>query len=422
MPRLGPKLDLRQTLRLRLTPDLRQSLDVLRMTNRDLARFLQEAAEQNPWLDLGSTAAAPPPALAGIAQRRPRGGDAGGMAVEFAVQPDAGLYAHVTAQIDQSFAPGAARALAYAFAEALEPSGWLGADPARIAADLGAVPDMAEAVLTRLHGFEPTGIFARSLAECLRLQAAEAGLLDDAMRAVLDRLDWVGRGDLDAIARATAQPLVDIARAVRALRGFDPKPGARFAPDWVVAGPPDLIAERDGAGWRVTVNRAGLPSVGLRGGAAPGDLALIAAQKLARMVERRNETLLRIAQELVQRQARALEQGRAALVPLRRGDLAQALGLHESTVSRALTGLRMATPQGVLRLEEFFPAALSGDVSAARAQAALRRLIAAEDRAVPLTDDALTRALAAEGIALSRRTVAKYREAMRVPIASRRRR
>ncbi|MDO9525823.1 MAG: RNA polymerase sigma-54 factor [Gemmobacter sp.] len=431
MARLAPRMDLRLTQRLRLTPELRQSLDVLRMSNRDLARFLQEAALQNPWIDLGAAALpASVPAsgssAGGSSARRSRGSEGGSgegaSAVDLASNPDPGLFAHVSGQIEAAFSPGPARDLAYVFAEFLEPSGWLGTDTLRIAADTGYPVAMVEAVLVRLQEFEPTGLFARSLAECLRLQADEAGLLDGAMQAVLARLDWLARGDLDAIARAAKVPVQEVVAAARALRGFDPKPGARFAPDWVVAGPPDLIVERDDAGWQVTVNRAGLPSIGLRQGAVAGDPALVAAQRLAGMVQRRNATLLRIASEIVVRQTAALDAGRGQMLSLRRAEIAQALGLHESTVSRALAGLRMATPHGVWRLDDFFPAALAGDVSAARARERVRRLIAAEDQASPLTDAALTELLAAEGIELSRRTVAKYREAMRLPIASRRRR
>jgi RNA polymerase sigma-54 factor len=406
MARLSGGTDLRQTRRLALTAGMLGALDILRMTNRELDRFLSEAASANAALVL-RRGAITGPGLPPDADNAP------------AARPS--LIAHVLDRIDGAFPAGPSRALALAFAEALEPSGWISTDPGTVARQHGATAAEAQAVLAVLQGFDPPGLFAQSLRECLHIQAREAGLLDDAMAAVLERLDLLAAGRLDDLARRSGIAPARIEAAARTLRRFDPKPGAGFSVEPADLRGPDLIVERGPGGWSVTLNRRTLPTVSV----APGDAAdpaRRAAQRIADMVSRRNGTLLRLAGELVRRQAAGLDHGRARLVPLRRSDLAEALGLHVSTVSRALAGLSLQTPLGVMPVDDLFPAALGDRASSAQAQDALLRAVAAEDPQRPLSDDALAAILTREGIPAARRTVAKYRAALRIPAAGRRRR
>ncbi|MDR5655263.1 RNA polymerase sigma-54 factor [Ruixingdingia sedimenti] len=412
MARLGNGVAMRQRARIALSPAMRQELDLLRMTNAELTQHLQRLAEANPWIALsrravfgsGFAAGQEGPAQAEVAAAGPS------------------LYAHVSRHVAALFPPGPARDLALHFLDVLEPSGWLGAPVAEVARRAGAGEAEALAVLARLQRIEPRGLFARSLAECLRLQAEEAGELDAVMAVLLDRLDLLAAGDLATLARLAGVAEAEVAARARALRRLDPKPGAHFAaapaPPPACPKAPDLRVVRDAGGdWQVMLDDLSLPLATLRDGPAEDRARREAARVLA-MVERRNATLLRIVAAIAQRQAAALEGGAERLRPLRQADLAEDLGLHESTVSRALAGLRIGTPGGEMPVTAFFSGTAADGVAVAQVRAALARLVAAEDPAAPLGDGALAERLADEGLAVARRTVAKYRGQLGIPPAA----
>jgi len=402
MGNLGGKLRVAQMQRLALTPQVRRALELLRMDAVAIARLLEDEAAVNPWLVLTR----PPPITGEVSD---------------VVASGPGLHAHVEAWIVAHVPPGPDRALALDLAGALEPTGWLGEHPGQIAARLGIAVSRVQAMLERVQQIEPAGLFARDLAECLRLQAQAAGVLDAAMAAVLARLDLLARGGAAAVAKATGLPPDAVALAVARLRGFDPKPGLQFDPGLPVpsrSAVAELVAQRGDDGlWHAALNPAGLPHAALRAGAGPEDAAARAAAELVALLDRRNRTLVTIADAVLAVQGAALGHGRAALRPLTRAAIAEVTGLAASTVGRALHGVRMVTPLGTLDMTEFFPAALGDEGSAAQAQAELRALIGAEDRAAPLSDAVLADRLAAQGIPISRRTVAKYRDRMGLPAA-----
>jgi RNA polymerase sigma-54 factor len=415
MARLGTQSTVRQAQQLTLTPSLRAALDILRMDASELTRHLELAAAQNPWIALRAPAAtARPGTLAGgMAQASADGVEAAGDS----------LSTHVLNWIEARFPDGRARRIALHFAEALEPSGWIAVTCPEVARAERLPLAEVEAVLARLHRIEPTGLFARNLAECLSLQAAEAGALDPVMSGILDRLDLLGRGDLPALARHLRTDVETIRARVRVIRSFDPKPGARFGAEPVLPAPPELIAQREPEGWFVVPAQGAVPRVQLRADAPVHEADVAAARALIDALDRRMALLLRVGTEMVHRQARAMEEGPARLVPLTRGAVAAVLGLHESTISRATAGLRILTPHGPMAANAFFPSALGdGAVSSAAVKAALQRLVADEDGAAPLSDAALAEALSARQMPVARRTVAKYREGLGIPPAFRRRR
>jgi RNA polymerase sigma-54 factor len=419
------RIGLTQTQRLQLNPGLQQSIRLLRMGAGGLTRFLEEQAARNPFLVVEAPPVLPMARLprwsgAFAATRR---GETGRTDPEM---PAPSLMAHVLTQIQALVRSARDRQIALVLAEALEPSGWLGRPLADLARQAGCAPADAEAVLIRLQQIEPTGLFARSLAECLRLQAQEADRLDPVMQTVLDNLELVASGEIGTLARLCAVPESDVLACLRVIRSFDPKPGAQFDPGSSDAREPDLIVTAGPAGWDVQLNRSALPALSVR--RPKGRLtvqaeraALAEALGLRRIVERRNTTLLRVAQEVMQRQLAALEAGLAALRPMTLADVAGALGLHESTVSRAVAGVSMATPQGTWQLRALFGPQV-GDRSSAAIRAQIARLVASEDPARPLTDQAITEALLASGRDVARRTVAKYRDMLRIPPAGSRRR
>jgi RNA polymerase sigma-54 factor len=418
------RISLSQTQKLRMNPSLQSALDLLRMDAGGLTRFLEEQAAKNPYLVVEEAPVVPAAWLPRWTTAFEEG-HAGGEVPE-AASPAPSLMAHVLGQIETVTRSPRERRIALVLAEALEPSGWLGRPLADLAQQAGCALGDAEAVLTRLQGIEPTGLFARGLAECLRLQAAEAGRLDGVMDCLLEHLDLLAAGQMARLAAMCKATEPEIIARLRVIRSFDPKPGARFDPGAVDVREPDLMVTRAASGWEVQLNRSALPAVSVqRPGARPqGEAeraALAEALGLRRMLERRNATLLAVAREVLTRQVAALDGGLGQLAPLTLSEVAMALDLHESTVSRVVAGVSVATPLGTWRLRNLF-APKVGDASATALRDRIARLVAAEDPKAPLTDGELTDALLAEGRRVARRTVAKYREMLRIPTAGVRRR
>jgi RNA polymerase sigma-54 factor len=408
------RISIQQTQRLKLTMGLATSIRILRSDAQGLSRYLEEQAAENPQLVLTRPSGQ---------DWLPRWTQALGALDRESDQAAAGasLMAHAFGLVaGMRMTPRETR-IGEALAEALEPSGWLGRPLSWIATQVGASLAEVEAVLRRVQAeAEPTGLFARNLADCLRLQAAEAGELDPAMAAVLDRLDLVARGEVARIAREAGLPEDDIRARIGAMRRYDPKPGAGFEPYAAPVREPDLIATRGEAGWTVAINRSALPSVSLAEATGPGRAE---ARAILRMVEGRNVTLLSVGQEILARQVAALEQGMGALVPMTMAEVAGAVGLHESTVSRVVAGTAVDTPRGTWWLRALFTqAAQEGGPAAGALRDRLAQMIAGEDPGKPLSDAALAEALSEAGAPIARRTVAKYRAMLNLPPAGRRRR
>ena len=408
------RISVQQTQRMALTTGLATSIRILRADAAGLSRYLEEAAAENPQIILTKPQ---------VQDWLPRWKSAFGSDAERPEQEAAGpsLVAHVLGMIEALRLSPTELRIATALAEALEPSGWIGRSLPAIATLLALPLAAVESVLHRLQErAEPTGLFARNLAECLRLQAAEAGELDRPMAALLDRLDLLAKGEIDRIARDAGLDPADLRQAFGRLRSYDPKPGARFEANAAPVREPDLIAEKGAAGWIVSLNRSALPSVSVAEGRAKGRAE---ARALIKMIEGRNATLLSVAQNILTRQTAALEHGIGALVPMTMAEVAEALGLAQSTVSRAVAGTAVDTPRGTWWLRSLFTQAVrEGGPAAGALRDRLAKLVAEENPDAPLSDEALALALAEGGAPIARRTVAKYRTMLNLPPAHRRRR
>ncbi|MGL5009618.1 MAG: RNA polymerase factor sigma-54, partial [Paracoccaceae bacterium] len=290
---------------------------------------------------------------------------------------------------------------------------------AAIAAEVGCSLAAALDVLTKLQKIEPTGLFARSLAECLSLQAAEAGVADAAMTVILDNLGLLAQGEFARLARLAGVGEADIAVRLRIIRSFDPKPGAAFMQGAAPVREPDLVARKEGDAWKIALNNSALPSLSLAADRKLGRRA--EARGLIALVQARNATVLRVGQEVLRRQWQALELGLGAVVPMRMADVAEALGLHESTISRVVAGTAVDTPRGTWWLRQLFSRDLGEGTSAVALRMRLANLIAGEAAGKPLSDAALAAALSEGGAVVARRTVAKYRSELRIPPAHARR-
>ncbi len=408
------RMGVTQTQRLQLSTSLHAALRLLRADAAGLARYLEEQAAETPALILREAMPAPGEWLPRWSGVLPRGE---GPPIEALAAQGPSLIAHVLDALPGLVPAGPGRRIAIALAEALEPSGWLGRPVARIAADLAAPVAQVETVLAQMQQIEPTGLFARDLTDCLRLQAQEAGVLDPVMAQMLSRLDLVGSGDWPRLAKLAHVDEAAIVRAFRHIRSFNPKPGTAFS---AVSSPlrePDLTVRQGAEGWEISLNRAALPTLSV------DDTATGAAhaRSVLRLVESRNATLLLVGQTVLLHQRAALETGPAALRPLTMQAVADTLQMHKSTISRVVAGTAVDTPHGTWWLRALFSADMGSEIGAAALRSRLAQIVAAEDPAHPLSDDQLATVLAADGAEVARRTVAKYRTAMRIPPAGRRR-
>jgi RNA polymerase sigma-54 factor len=410
-----------------MTTQLQQAICLLQLSNLDLRSFIEKEAEENPFLavDPGQGGGSGP----ALPSSRGAADDSYDDIGSRLAAPDLSLYAHVSAQFDVIFCDARRRLIAERFLEALEPNGWLGEPLEDIALASGLTLEQAEDMLHEVQQVEPAGLFARSLAECLALQAEDRGMMTPVFRALLDHLPMLAAADLPGLCRTLGVGMDALRDLLRQLRSLNPKPGADFEQGELTEREPDLIVTRGPEGWRVDLNRSTLPTVHVdetmaadsrmtRQAADYIGERLSVARWLRRAIDHRNQTTLAIGAEIVRRQAAFLEGGLAHLQPMTLRDVAEAVGVHESTVSRVTTGIMMVTPQGTFGLKRLFTTALAtageGATSSEAVRHRIQQLVRDENPANPLSDDALARIITEEGTHLARRTVAKYRDMLRI--------
>ena len=447
---MQPRLAQRQSIV--ITPQLQQAITLLQMSNVEICDHAEEVATENPFLHVvrpesrkalwdGARAAQ------SGADRSSKGGGGSNNDLDpmesLADTRDKSLYAHVFAQTELMFDTTDDKVIAYALCEAIEQTGWITENIAMIAFALGVSDEDVERVLSRLQTIEPAGLFARNLAECLRLQARDVGLLCNKMEALLKNLPLFAKGEIAALKRLTDCSAEEIGDLARKLRTFEPKPGLKFSGEF--AQPvfePDLIAyQDDNEDWIVELNRSNLPAIRVdtdysqavkkldQDGSDENFIreAITSARWLKRAIAQRNETNQKVGAEIVRYQREFLEKGISYLRPLQLRTVADAIGVHESTVSRVTSSVMMATPQGTFPLKAFFSSALHSDSSEEGASAKairqrIRDIISQENPQKPISDEAISKIISKDGIRVARRTVAKYREIDGVPSSSQRRR
>jgi RNA polymerase sigma-54 factor len=340
------------------------------------------------------------------------------------------------------------RAALWALIESLDADGYLADSLDEIAARLGAVDAVEnEELLERLHcalrwlqSLDPAGVGARSLAECLTLQLRAApqtpahALAADICR---DHLDLLAKREFKKLSAATGADEAQLRQARELIVRCDPKPGRAFGHDEASVVVPDVIVQRVGRSWKVQLNPDVMPKLrindlyaqairGQRNGTAAGlNARLQEARWFVKNIQQRFDTIVRVSQAIVGRQKGFFTHGAIAMKPLVLREIADELGLHESTISRVTTAKYMATPYGTFELKYFFGSSLStdagGNASSTAVRALLRQLVAAEDPKAPLSDGQLAQMLSEQGIQVARRTVAKYREALKIAPANLRR-
>ncbi len=352
------------------------------------------------------------------------------------------LRTHVAEQIAFAFADPGERLVALDLADALDETGYFRGDLAEVASRLGADAASVDPILAVCQGFDPAGIFARDLGECLSIQLHRRDRLDPAMRALIAHLELLARRDFQSLKRICGVDDEDLLDMLAEIRLLDPRPGMAFsggASDTVVADV-EVRAAGDGS-WAVELNPDTLPRVlvdqiyfahvaGHAKNQQEKDFlaeCLQNANWLTRSLDQRAKTILKVASEIVRQQDAFLLHGVRHLRPLNLRNVADAIGMHESTVSRVTANKYMLTPRGVFELRYFFTASIAssggGDAhSSESVRDRIRQMIEEEKQVDVLSDDAIVDILRKDGVDIARRTVAKYREGMNIPSSVQRRR
>jgi RNA polymerase sigma-54 factor len=487
MAGMKPALQFRLHQQLTLTPQLQQAIRLLQLSQLELEVELRQIAESNPLLEFaeeteddealdqdddGEYLNAAENAASGSevdGDGAVDWGDGGGVAespIDFSsssvgssssgsrgdddfepqnAAPET-LQQHLLWQLNLASFNPRQHLIATVLIDALDGAGYLGegleAVLAALPVDLKASISEIEAVRRQLQGFDPVGVGSLDLRDCLRVQLeqfdADTPQRELALRIVDSELELLARNDIVRLARKLRASEDDVAAAALLIRSLDPRPGAALDATPVEYVAPDVYALRDGSRWRVSLNADAQPRLGLNQhycgliAQARGEDAswmrgqLQEARWLIKSLESRAETLLKVADAIVRRQSAFLEYGPEAMHPLVLREVAEEVGMHESTISRVTTRKYMHTPRGTFELKYFFSSGVStedgGSASATAIQAMLRKLIDAEDSRKPLSDHAIAVELQRKGIQVARRTVAKYREGLRIPSSSERQR
>ena len=477
---LGPSLSIRQSQQLVLTPQLAQAIKLLQLSNLELDAYIAEELSKNPLLESraddqdgeqaagdfvddesdSDEAAEEPGAdslmLGQAEDDRPLDVDSTSEALEtdsFAdvVTSSGGDEAFDFDRLEYSPGSlaeylldqlhgysGAEGDLARIIAETLDDTGYLTVPLTDIAEATGESAERIESALAIVQGLDPAGVGACSLAECLALQAKAADRYDPAMARLIDNLELLSKGRTADLKRICGVDDEDLADMIRELRAYDPKPGCQFSVAAAEDVTPDVFVRKTRAGYAVELNQATLPRVlvnrryyqELKSG--PQDKqsrawlseCLASANWLVKALDQRARTIVKTVSEIVTRQQGFFDRGVSALKPMTLREVAEAIGMHESTVSRVTSNKYLLCDRGLYELKYFFGsgvASAEGEGAAAQAvKAAIKELIDAESEI--LSDDAIAALLKQRGFDVARRTVVKYREAMGIGSSIQRRR
>lgn len=495
MTKLGQRLEARQGQGLVMTPQLQQAIKLLQLNNMELAEFVEEELERNPLLERDER-----PEPGGEDERNaatdsgdPHGElsfDAPSVAADEALDADReAMYAdsapdmagardtggtvdwsragkggggfdgedfdaaahasrektlreHLHDQLADLALTSADRLIAAHLIDLADDDGYMRTDLGETAERLGVTVSEVEALLARLQAFEPAGVMARGLQECLAIQLAERDRLDPAMAALVDNLPLLAKHDYAGLRSICEVDQDDLEDMIAELKRLTPKPGLAFGSDNTRAVEPDVyVRERPDGSWAVELNTDTLPRVLMnnRYAAQIAGSARSAEEKtfitecaqnaswLVKSLDQRARTILKVASEIVRQQDAFLAKGVAWLRPLNLKTVADAVGMHESTVSRVTSNKYVSTPRGLFELKYFFTSSIAsadgGEAYSAEAvRYRIKAMIQAETINEIMSDDAIVDRLLADGIEIARRTVAKYREAMNIPSSVQRRR
>ncbi len=487
---LAPRLDLRQSQSLVITPQLQQAIKLLQLSSVELAEYVEQELTSNPLLDtdepndegaltesggnaddrseegmsvvdtVDGQTEAPLDVESAVEDNEPSLADEGGMDtanaetwgsggidgeapdLDRAVAEAPDLRTHLLQQLNLSVADATDRFIAGFLIDQLDDSGYLRIDLEEAAQQLGAEKARVERVLVLLQAFDPAGVFARDLKDCLRLQLLDRNRYDPAMELFVQNIELLASRDVKKLREICGVSAEDFQDMIAEVRALNPKPALQFERSHTQAIIPDVImSTRPNGTWRVELNSDTLPRVLVnrtyvadigRNTVSKADKEFLAerlqsANWLVKALNQRAETILKVASELVKQQDGFFRHGVTHLRPLILRDVADAIEMHESTVSRVTTNKYMATPRGIFELKYFFTQGLASATgaeahSAEAVRHRIKTLIDNESVTEVLSDDSIVDILRKGGVEVARRTVAKYRDSLNIPSSVQRRR
>jgi RNA polymerase sigma-54 factor len=480
MANISQRLDLRQSQNLVMTPQLQQAIKLLQLSNVELADYIESEIAQNPLLEkvpneaenerleasseknetdnvqddfdsnwTGNEADAPQSSGdfdAGTAQMGAGGSrnfDSLDEAFENSMARNETLREHLVEQLNMAFDDPRDRLIGAMLVDLVDEAGYLREGYDDVAARLGCDVERVQTLLGTMKKFSPSGIFARDLKECLSIQLEDQGKLDKPMLILLDNLNLLAGHDMDALAKKCDVNMLYLLDMIGDIKSLNPKPASNFDHLVVQTAIPDVLMKKLpknlGGGWRVELNTETLPRVLVNNeyytevSNATKDkkdreyitTQLNNANWLVKSLDQRAQTILKVASEIVEQQDAFFNFGIEFLRPLTLKDIAEAISMHESTVSRVTNNKYIGTPRGIFELKYFFSTALvSADGTSHSSESIKARIKSMVDAEKPddiLSDDAIVEMLQKEGIDIARRTIAKYRDMLNIPSSVQRR-
>ena len=496
---LAPKLEFRQSQQLVMTPQLQQAIKLLQLSNIELAEYVEEQLEQNPFLERNETPVDGPAERRGQKDAEPENAaaersemdladkaeareardsldteyediDPGGSgsdaaqndyrtndwagagsgrsfdgedrAFDATLSKEISLADHLTEQLHVTTRDATGLFIGAYLIDLIDEAGYLRETLELVAEKLGA--DLADVEKTHalITSFDPCGVGARDLKECLKLQLIESDRYDPAMQAFIENIELLAKGDLKGLIKATQADEEDVRDMVAEVRALTPKPGYAYGGGAVQTVAPDVfVRQAPDGGWKVELNSDTLPRILVNQtyyteiSAASSDEKdktyvseqFANANWLSKSLDQRARTILKVASEIVRQQDGFFAHGVKHLRPLNLKAVADAIEMHESTVSRVTSNKYLASPRGLFELKYFFTASIASSTggeahSAEAVRCRIRELIEAETKDSVLSDDKIVEILQGEGVDIARRTVAKYRETLNIPSSVQRRR
>lgn len=469
-------LKLKQSQSLVMTPQLQQAIKLLQLNNLELTELVNKELEENPFLENESSeekvekfeeetndlsesfesgeSIADEPKIDDYDNRwdtdlsyqsysKTTDSDSidPGSVVEQTLSEKISLKGILKNQAELEFKSQIEKKISELLIDYIEPSGWITISIDELADFSGFDKTLIEKVLLKMQNFEPNGVFARNLKECLIIQLKNEDKLNNSKKKLIENLELLGEGNLKELQKITNLREEELKENIKSIRLLNPKPGTKYSDENSIIFNPDVIVAKNNENWEVELNNSTLPKVtvneeyvneieGLN--CSESDKKYItenlnSAKWLIKAIQQRNMTTLKISAEIVNQQKLFFEKGKKYLKPMILKDVAKKINMHESTVSRVTSEKLMLTPRGIFEMKIFFSASIGGtndgdSFSAASVRESLKKLISNEPMNNPFSDEILVNKLHSQGISLARRTVAKYRELLNIPSSSIRRR
>ena len=474
---ISQNLKLKQSQSLVMTPQLQQAIKLLQLNNLELTNLVNKELEENPFLendnveiddqhnsDFEETSDIKDSFENGESMedepknedyenrwdtdtsyetfKKGNSGDLSdaGSVIEQTLSNKVSLKSILQNQADLEFISNKDKNISEFLIDYIDENGWITENLCNISEFSGFDILDIEKVLKVMQTFEPDGVFARNLKECLKIQLKNKLILDQNNEIIIDNLEMLGNGNIKSLQKLTSLKEEEIKEQIRIIRSLNPKPGKKYSEDNKNIFHPDVIVSKNNADWSVELNESTLPKITINDdyvkeieklNCGESDKKFIneslnSAKWLLKAIQQRNLTTLKISSEIVNQQKLFFEKGKKFLKPMVLKDVAKKINMHESTVSRVTSDKLMLTPRGIFEMKLFFSASISstkkGEThSAESVRESLKKLISSEPLNSPLSDEMLVERLQAEGIDLARRTVAKYRELLNIPASSVRR-